>query len=71
VEAIESATEELHGMALQALDFAILMDMLVQAGRVGRPIWIEDIGWDAQGRQFVDLEGTPIGTLSSSIPGSG
>jgi len=37
-----------------------LRDTCEQAGVNTKPVFIEDIGWDARGKSFVDLDGAPI-----------
>jgi glutathionylspermidine synthase len=45
-----------------------LADTILQAGREARHIYIEDIGWDAKAKVFVDLENRPIETLFKLYP---
>lgn len=45
-----------------------LLDTVAQAGRTAKHIYIEDIGWDEKGAQFVDLENEPIETLFKLYP---
>ena len=47
---------------------AYLADTLTQAGREPRLVSIEDLGWDAEGRQFVDLDGIAIADLFKLYP---
>lgn len=45
-----------------------LMDTIAQAGREPRHLAIEDIGWNSNLKQFVDLAGEPIETLFKLYP---
>lgn len=45
-----------------------MMDTVVQAGRAAKHIYVEDIGWDAERKIFVDLEGEPIHYLFKLYP---
>ena len=45
-----------------------LLDTVAQAGRQGKHVWLEDIGWHGRKNQFVDLEGQPIETLFKLYP---
>ena len=45
-----------------------LLDTLIQAGRRGVQIAIQDIGWDDARSSFVDLDNRPIGTLFKLYP---
>jgi len=45
-----------------------MMDTVVQAGRVAKHIYVEDIGWDDSRKIFVDLEGEPISNLFKLYP---
>jgi len=45
-----------------------MLDTVVQAGRIAKHIYVEDIGWDNQRKCFVDLEGKPIHNLFKLYP---
>ncbi|HTY98856.1 MAG TPA: glutathionylspermidine synthase family protein [Rhodocyclaceae bacterium] len=45
-----------------------LLDTLVQAGREGRHIDVEQIGWNPRFNAFVDQQGIPIGQLFKLYP---
>jgi glutathionylspermidine synthase len=45
-----------------------LLDTVTQAGREARHIYLEDIGWNEQNKQFVDLDNQPIETLFKLYP---
>jgi glutathionylspermidine synthase len=45
-----------------------LLDTVAQAGRQGKHLYIEDIGWNEQLQQFVDGQNQPIETLFKLYP---
>jgi glutathionylspermidine synthase len=45
-----------------------LLDTVTQAERTAKHLYIEDIGWDAQRKCFVDLDAQPIDTLFKLYP---
>jgi glutathionylspermidine synthase len=50
------------------LTVTYLRDLAEQAGLRSQPIFIQDIGWDARRRRFVDLDGRPIDVLFHLYP---
>lgn len=45
-----------------------LRDTALQAGWDARPIWIEDLGWDASSRRFVDVENAVVERIFKLYP---
>lgn len=45
-----------------------LLDTVAQAGRKAKHLYIEDIGWDKENKQFVDQDNEPIETLFKLYP---
>ena len=45
-----------------------LRDCALQAGMDALPLFIEDLGWDAGKRRFIDLEGHSVGALFKLYP---
>jgi glutathionylspermidine synthase len=45
-----------------------MRDCAIQAGLETRLVFVDDIGWDENGKQFVDLEGQPIKNIFKLYP---